>query len=222
MHVAATWTKPSLPNTTPSPRAATSGNFRSRITLLLMPDLGFSSRSLVVITDTSCQTGVHRCSLFTEKWYIGLDRKYILCHSDLDANCSQFQLRGVPRIHGIFYWQRSGKKNYPKRIPLIYDKWNSLLIRMACCCPINLTLHYCATGIVTTVMQNTRINNDSSISNITNCSLAFLQFDGAEKNNKKKQTAKVCGILKRKAARFSQTPSFYFPAKDVSWLNITV
>lgn len=69
---------------------------------------------------------------------------------------------------------------------------------MACRCPINLTLHYCAVGIVTSVMQNRRINNDSSISNITNRP-AFLQLN-----------PKVCGFLtkKRKTPLFSQTPCF--------------
>lgn len=58
---------------------------------------------------------------------------------------------------------------------------------MACHCPINLTLQWCAVGIVTRVMQNRRINNDSSISNITNRP-AFLQFNCAEKGKGKKNT----------------------------------
>lgn len=71
---------------------------------------------------------------------------------------------------------------------------------MACCCPINLTLHYCAVWIVTRAMQ---INNDSSISNITNRP-AFLQLNSQKE-------AKVCGFLtkkKRKTPLFSQMPCF--------------
>lgn len=118
MHVLATWHKPSLPNTLPEwlPMPTMFGNFRSQITLLSTPDLGFPPDhytgvswwlSTPAVTDFNvtnrCTDGHSPC--FREEWDIEYDRKCILCDGVLDANGSQLVLWGVPYIHKRFYWQ---------------------------------------------------------------------------------------------------------------------